>query len=98
MWQPWGSSTTSGSLGGAADTERSDGGLGNDSTDLSRSGREAVGGGTISGREAFSGNNEGGCVGAEVEEKLSQNVKSEKGVAGKVSIGETEDAEEDRLW
>lgn len=82
-------------LGSAANTERTDDDLGDDGTDLTRGGREAVGGGTVASREALSGNDEGGGVGAEVEEELAENVDSKLAVSTNNIVTETEDAEED---
>lgn len=52
--------------------------LGDDCTNLARCGTDAMGGGTVSGREAFSRHNEGGRVGTEVEEELCQHVERQK--------------------
>ena len=48
--------------------------LGDDGADFSRCSAEAVGGGAVAGREAFAGDDEGGGVGAEVEEELAEDV------------------------
>lgn len=54
-----------------------------------------MGCGTVAGWETFSGHNEGGRVGAEVEEELGEDVEGEQGVAGEMVIGETDDDKED---
>lgn len=75
--------------------ERCNGGLGDDRTNLSGSGRDTVGGRTVTGWETFTGNNECGSVGSEVKEKLNDNVDSEHAVAGHVLEIETPDNEKD---
>ena len=55
----------------AMDADRADEHLGDDGTDLARGGGETVRGGAVAGREAFAGDDEGGGVGAEVEEELA---------------------------
>ena len=69
--------------------------MSNDSTQLARGGRETMGGRSVSGREAFSGNDKGCCVGTKVEEELGENVDSEKTVIRKLGVCKAEDAEED---
>jgi hypothetical protein len=51
-------------LGGTLGSELGDTGLADDGANLAHTSGEAVGGGTVAGREAFTGDNEGGCVGA----------------------------------
>lgn len=82
-------------LGGTANTERTNDDLSNDGTDLTGGGRETVRGGAVAGREALSGNDEGGGVGAEVEEELAENVESKLASRANGVVTETEDAEED---
>jgi hypothetical protein len=62
---------------------------------LTRGSRDTVGGGAVAGGEALAGDDEGGGVGAEVEEELGQHVDGEKAVGGDVVISETHDDEED---
>lgn len=54
-----------------------------------------MGGGSISSREAFSGNNERGGVWSEVEEELSQDVEGKETVFAEVRVGEPDDNKED---
>ena len=77
-------------------SERTKHSLGDDSTDLARSGRKTVRGRSISCWEAFSWDDEGGGVGSEVEEELAQDVEGEKCVMVQLVIGEADDAEKDR--
>ena len=91
---PWGSGATSGTRLGTAGSERGNSGLGDDSAQLAGGGRETVGCRSVSGREAFSGNDKGGRVGTEVEEELGENVDGEKTMATKLVICEAKDAEE----
>lgn len=91
---PWGSGTAGCTLCGATGPERGNSGLGNHSTQLSRGGREPVGCRSVSGREAFSRNDECGCVGTKVEEELGKNVDGEKTVTRKMGVCEAKDAEE----
>lgn len=48
--------------------------LRDDGANLSRASADTVGGGTVSGGEAFARNDEGGRVGTKVEEELGQDV------------------------
>lgn len=57
--------------GMALGTEWSEDDLCDDGADLARGGGEAVGGGSVACWEAFSWHDEGGGVGAEVEEELA---------------------------
>jgi hypothetical protein len=50
---------------------------------------------SVSGREAFARNNEGGGVGAPVEEELNQDVDPQHAVLADVVVGETPYEEED---
>ncbi len=68
--------------------------MSDDSTQLAGGGREAVGCRSVSGREAFTGNDERGCVGTKVEKKLGENVNGEKTVVGKTVVCKAEYAEE----
>ena len=45
---------------------------------------------TVPCREAFTRDDEGGGVGAEVEEELGEDVKSEEGTAGEKVVGEAD--------
>ena len=80
---------------GATNTEGSNNDLSDNGTDLARGGGETVGGGAVAGREAFARDDEGGGVGAEVEEKLAENVETEFAARANDIVSETEDAEED---
>ena len=62
--EPWVLSSSSGARGGTASTERTNDGLGDDRANLAGSGGETVGGGTVTGWEALSRNDESGSVGA----------------------------------
>jgi len=79
----------------SAGTERSDGGLGDDGTDLSRGGRETVGGRSVAGWEALSRNNESGGVWTEVEEELGKDVAGKETVSSNDVVTETHDTEDD---
>lgn len=81
--------------GGATDTERTDESLGDDGTDLAGSGGDTVGSRSVASREALSGDDEGGGVGAEVEEELGEDVDGKLGVGADVVVCEAEDDEED---
>lgn len=59
---------------GATSTERSDGGLSDDGSDLAGGGGDTVARGTVASWEALSGHDEGCRVGSEVEEELSEDV------------------------
>lgn len=78
-------------------TEGTEDALGDDGADLAGGGGEAVGGGAVAGWEALAGNDEGGGVGAEVEEELSEDKEGEKasGVALEVVVSEAENDEDD---
>lgn len=52
-------------------------------------------GGTVAGGEAFTGGDESGGVGAEVEEELGENVESEETLAADVVVREADYNEED---
>ena len=54
-------------------------------------------GGAVAGWEAFAGHDEGGGVGAEVEEELGEDVDCEEAMSAEFGVGEAEDAEEDCL-
>ena len=76
-------------------SERSEDSLSNNGADLARGGRQTVGGGSVTCREAFSRNNEGGGVGAKIEEKLSQDIQGQETALIQVVVGETNDNEDD---
>ena len=52
-------------------------------------------GAAVAGGEALAGDDEGGGVGAEVEEQLGENVKGEQSALGEGVIGEADDGEDD---
>lgn len=66
-----------------------------DCTDLASRGTDAVGGGTVPGREAFPRHNKGGRVGTEVEEELCEHVEGEQTIVRVLQrvIGKTDDDE-----
>lgn len=76
--------------------QRAEDTLGNDGTDLAGGGRDTVGGGTVAGGEALAGHDEGGSVGAEVEEELGNNVETQQTVVGLEQgvVGKADDDEE----
>lgn len=82
-------------LGGTTGTETGNGTLTNDGTNLTGGGRDTVRGRTVTGREDFTRNDEGGCVGAKVEEELSNDVDGEEAVGGKLVVSKAHDNEED---
>jgi len=90
--EPW----TWVSLGSTARAEGSDAALSDDGTDLAKPGGDAVGGGTVASGEALAGDNEGGCVGAPVEEELDKDVDTELTVCADLVEGEAPDPEEQR--
>lgn len=79
----------------ALDPEGTEDRLRDDGADLAGRGGEAVRGGAVAGREALAGDDEGGGVGAEVEEELAEHVEGEEGAFGELVVGEADDAEED---
>lgn len=81
-------------LGGTADAETGNGTLANDGANLARGGRDTVRGGTVAGGEDLTGDNEGGGVGAKVEEELGNDVDGEEAVGGELVEGEAHDDEE----
>ena len=81
--------------GGAADAEGTDEGLGDDGADFARGGGDAVRGGAVAGGEALAGDDEGGRVGAEVEEEVAEDVEGEEAVVADDVVAEAHDAEED---
>ena len=93
MVQPWGSSGTGSTRSSTTSSERTEDDLCDDGADLPGGGGETVRGGTVTGWEAFTRNNEGGRVGTEVEEKLGKDVKSEERVAGELVVSETDNDE-----
>nr|POE48707.1 hypothetical protein CFP56_38803 [Quercus suber] len=80
---------------GAPGAERTDEDLGDDGADLARRGRKTVRGGAVAGGEALAGHDEGGGVGAEVEEELGQDVAGQESLLADGVVGETHDAEQD---
>lgn len=76
--------------------ERPEDTLSNDGADFARGSRETVRGGTVASREAFSRHDEGGGIGTEVEEELSQHVESKETVVRVLQwiIGKTNNNEE----
>ena len=76
-------------------SKRSKHGLSNDGANLARCSRETVRGRSVSRGETFSRHNKGRCVRTEVEEELSQDVKSQKPSFIQFVVGETDDDEED---
>lgn len=79
----------------ATGSQGADEGLGEDGADFARGGGDAVGGGAVSGREAFAWYYEGCCVWTEVEEELGDDVEAEEGASAEVVVGEAHDAEDD---
>lgn len=63
--------------------------------DLAHRGGEAVAGGPVARGEALAGDDEGGGVGAPVEEELGDNVERQEGRGGEAGAGEAEDEEEE---
>lgn len=61
-------------------SERSETDLGNDSTKLSRGGRDTVCGGTVTSGEDLTRDDEGGGVGAEVLEEVGHAVEEDEGL------------------
>jgi len=61
----------------SSSSERGNSSLCNDRANLSRTSRDTVGGGTVSGWETLAGNNEGGGIGAKVEKELDQDVNAQ---------------------
>lgn len=85
-------------LGGAARLEGRDGALADDGADLARGGRDTVGRGPVARREHLARHDEGGGVGAEVEEELGQDIDDQEAVlvvCGDPVVGEAHDHEED---
>jgi hypothetical protein len=70
-------------------SQRRDGSLGDDGTDLAGASGDTVRGGTVAGGEALSGHDEGGGVGSPVEEQLNEDVDGQHGVGAEVLEGET---------
>lgn len=69
--------------------------LGDDGADLAGGGRETVRGGPVACRETFAGHDEGGGVGAEVEEELSNDVEGEQATLVQFVVGEADDDKDD---
>lgn len=68
--------------------------LGDNSSDLTSSGRDTVGRRSVSGGEHLSGNNEGGGVGAKVFKELTQNVACKQTSIVDLVVSETDNTEE----
>ncbi len=79
----------------ALGSERAEDALRDDGAHLARRGRETVRGRAVAGREALAGHDEGGGVGAEVEEELAQDVQGKQTMFAEVVIVESNDNEED---
>jgi len=79
----------------ALGSERTEYGLCDDGTDLAGSCRETMRGRSVAGWEAFSRNDEGGGVGSEVEEELSQDIKSQETTLMQFVVREADDNEDD---
>lgn len=83
----------------AAGSERSNGTLGDDGTDLARSSRDTVRGRPVAGGEALAGHDEGGSVRSPVEEQLDEDVDGQHTVGADLVVRkaphEEEDGEED---
>jgi hypothetical protein len=73
----------------ATGSERRDGSLGDNGTDLAGTCGDTVRGGTVASGETLSRNNEGGSVGAPVEEQLDEDVDAQHGVRAEVLECET---------
>ena len=69
--------------------------LADDGADLAGGGRDTVRGRTVTSGEDFTGDDEGGAVGSEVEEELGNDVETEETVGGELVVGETHGNEED---
>lgn len=82
-------------LGHTTSSERGNGSLGDNGTDLAGGGGDTVASGSVAGGEALARNDEGGRVGAEVEEELGQDVEGEETASSDLVVGETHDTEDD---
>lgn len=71
--------------------------LRDDGADFTGRGAETVRGGAVARGEALARHDEGGCVGAEVEEELRDDVEAQKAVVGPFErlVGEADDDEDD---
>lgn len=65
-----------------------------DGANLAGRGRDTVRGGTVPSRETLAGHNEGGRVGAEVEEKLREHIDGQQTVLSELVVSEAHDDEE----
>lgn len=81
---------------GAARAQGPEDALRDDGADFPARGREAVRGGAVARREALAGHDEGGGVGAEVEEELGEDVERQEGGVRDLVVGEADYDEEDR--
>jgi hypothetical protein len=75
--------------------QRTKDGLGHNRTDFAGGGAETVRCRAVARREALAGDDESRSVGAEVEEELAEDVKSQESVLAKLVVREADDAEED---
>lgn len=80
---------------GALGSERAEDALSNDGTYLARAGGETVRGRPVAGWEAFARHDEGGGVGAEVEEELGEHIERQQAVFADLVVGKSNDDEED---
>lgn len=80
----------------ATRAERTDKDLSDDSSDLARGCGDTVRAGPVACREAFTRDDEGRGVGAEVEEELSDHVESEQATGADLVVCEADDAEKNR--
>ena len=76
------------SIGTTDITEAGEPDLGNNGSKLAGSGRDTVGGRTITSGEHFSGNNESRRVGAKVLEEVRQTVEEDEGLGSSSGCGE----------
>ena len=79
----------------APDPQGADDDLRDDGADLAGRGGQAVRGGAVAGGEALAGHDEGGGVGAEVEEELRDDVEGEQAFRAQLVVGKADDTEED---
>jgi hypothetical protein len=98
MSYEWNSHVSDESVGTTNVTEPSETDLGNDGSKLSRSGRYAVRGRTVTGGEDLTGDDEGGGVGAKVLEEIGDTVEEDEslgssGSGDELVVRETHDDE-----
>lgn len=92
--QPWAGSSASRARLSTTSSERTEHTLSDDSTDLASTSGDTVAGGSVTGRETFTGNDECGRVGTKVEEELSQDVEGKDRVVAERVESEADDQEE----